>query len=239
MKNLFIFFLCVIIWEFFCRVFDIPIFMLPPPSQVVAVGFSKASLLWLHTKPFLLEVFIGFFFSTAIGTVLAFISFYVRNTKSVVEPLIVFFQSIPRLALAPFIIVFFGFGLGPKIFFSVFMRYLAVYFGTYKGLCSIDQSIHDVSKISGASKTQTFWKVIVPSILPDFFAGLKISTPAVVSGVVVGEWMVGDLGLGYLVFSTINMFDVPLAFAAVFLLSMIGLFLYKMVCFTENLFGVR
>ncbi len=228
------FLFCILIWEFFCREFKVPVFILPPPSHVVAIGISKMSLLWLHTKVFLLEVSVGFVLSTLIGCILASLSFYIKRTKNVIEPAIVFLQSIPRLALAPFIIIFLGFGLGPKIFFSVFMGFLAVYFGTYKGLSNVEQSILDVSKVSGATEIQVFEKVIIPSTLPDFFAGLKISVPAVVSGAVVGEWIVGDLGLGYLVFLTINMFDVPLAFAAIFLLSIVSLSLYKIVCFIES-----
>lgn len=225
----------ILLWEMICRLFNIPTFMMPLPSQIISSGYSRADLLWLHSKVFILEVIVSFIASVLVGFTLAFISFYVKLFDNFMEPAVVFFQSIPRLALAPIIIILLGFGFGPKIFFAVFMGFIAIYFGTLKGFRSVDPNIIDVVKTYNISKVKMFKSITIPSALPDFFSGLKISVPAVMGGVVIGEWMVGDVGLGYLVFSTINMFDVPLAFAAVVILATISVILFNIVCLVERM----
>lgn len=235
LKKVFVLLLIISIWEILCRVLDVPTFMFPLPSQIISTGYSKLDLLWIHSKVFLVEVFISFFFSIITGVTLALLSFYIKILNEIMEPSVIFFQSIPRLALAPIIIILLGFGLGPKVFFAVFMGFIAIYFGTLKGFRSVDPNIIDVVKTYNISKSKMFTSIIVPSSLPDFFSGLKISVPAVMGGVVVGEWMVGDIGLGYLVFSTINMFDVPLAFAAVVILASISVTIFQIVCLIERM----
>jgi NitT/TauT family transport system permease protein len=181
-------------------------------------------------------VSLGLFLGILIGYSLAIFSVKFKTVDEFVTPLIVFFQGVPKLILAPFLIILLGFGLLPKISLAVFMGFFAIYMGTLKGLRSVGSDILDVAKIYRMSDWQIMWKLRVPSSLPDFFSGVKISVPSVLNGIVMGEWVVGNVGLAYYVFASAMSFETAQSFAGLIVLSLIGVLLFRSVCYIEERF---
>lgn len=233
-KKILFFLFLIVIWEISCKYFGIQSFLLPPPSKIASVGWEKIDILWFHTKAFMVELLVSFVFSIIIGFCLAVFATLSRTIDESITPLIIFFQGVPKLAIAPFILIFFGFGLWPKIFIATLMGFVAIYIGTLNGLKTISSDIMDVVKVYNVPTWKTITKVRIPHSIPSFFTGLKISIPSILGGVIIGEFMVGNVGLAYLVFVTAMSFDVAMSFAAVFLLSTIGVILFQTVSYIER-----
>ena len=225
----------LVIWEAGTRAFGVPVFLLPPPSAVVAAMIRHAPLLaaggWVTT----IEIVLGFALSIAVGIPLALMIFLWPPFARAVMPLLVSSQAMPKVAVAPLLLVWFGFGLVPKVLIAFLIAFFPVVINTVVGLAAIEPEKILLARSMGLGAVDTFLKIRLPDALPSIFAGLKISITLAVVGAVVGEFVGGDAGLGYLLMVANGSMDTQLLFAGIVCLTILGVMLYMVVELAERL----
>jgi NitT/TauT family transport system permease protein len=158
-----------------------------------------------------------------------------RTVESYVYPLLVFSQSIPKVAVAPLFVVWFGFGMAPKVISAFLLGFFPVVVAGVQGFKSVDQDMRDLARSMKASWLQTFQMVSLPHAMPAIFAGLKVSVTLAVVGAVVGEFVGANSGIGYVLQRSIGNFELPTMFAALVILALIGVILFWIVDMVERL----
>jgi len=223
------------LWHFYTKFFAIPDYILPSPYQVLIVFQESGHLLMKHSLVTLQEIILGFTIGAIAGFILAIALVSFRILYKTLYPLLVALQSIPKLALAPLFIIWFGFGILPKIIITTLVVLFPVLINTSKGLMTVEPELLDLLKSLQASNPQILLKIRLPSCLPYFFASLKISITLAVVGAIIGEFVGADRGLGYVIMlSSVNL-TTSLMFAALILLGVIGLSLFGAICALERL----
>jgi NitT/TauT family transport system permease protein len=225
----------LLLWEGMTRLFDIPRFLLPPPSVVLASLIDHAPLLLANSWITTLEILLGFALSVIVGIPLALAIFLWPPFARSVFPLLVSSQAMPKVAIAPLLLVWFGFGLLPKVLIAFLVAFFPVVINTSVGLASIEREKIYLARSMGLSGTATFFKIRLPNALPAVFGGLKISITLAVVGAVVGEFVGGDAGLGYLLMVANGSIDTALLFADLVVLTVLGVTLFMLVEFAERL----
>ena len=226
------------VWSAVVELGDYPAFLLPAPRLVWERFIAAASdgTLWLHTSITLTEVLGGLGLGLVTATVLGYLLAKAPLVERFLSPYIVASQSVPIVALAPLLIVWFGFGLLSKVLVCAMTIFFPVLINTIVGLRSVAPDLHDLMRSLGASRWQIFRYLEVPAALPVLLAGLKVGATLSVIGAVVGEFAQSDRGLGFLVnLANRGLFDTPLMFVALFVLMTIALILYGVVSAVEVL----
>jgi len=188
----------LVIWEAGTRMLEVPAFLLPPPSDIAVSFIANAPLLLFHGWITTAEILLGFALSIVVGIPLALAIFLWPTFSRSVLPLLVSSQAMPKVAVAPLFLVWFGFGLLPKVLIAFLIAFFPVVISTAVGLASIEPEKIYLARSMGFGATATFFKFRLPNALPAIFGGLKISITLAVVGAVVGEFVGGDVGLGYL-----------------------------------------
>jgi NitT/TauT family transport system permease protein len=222
-------------WEFATRAFGIPAYLLPAPSRIVVSLVDNAALLVKHGWVTTIEIVLGFLLSIAVGVPLALAIFMWPAFSRSVLPLLVSSQAMPKVAVAPLFLVWFGFGLLPKVLIAFLIAFFPIVISTVVGLAAIEQEKIHLARSMGLGTVATFFKIRLPSALPSVFGGLKISITLAVVGAVVGEFVGGDAGLGYLLMVANGNIDTPLLFAGLIALTVQGVALYFLVELAERL----
>jgi NitT/TauT family transport system permease protein len=227
--------LLVVLWELAIRLFRIPPYLIPAPEAVVKQLFAQWDTLLAQAIPTTLATLGGFALSIAFGIPIALVIAYSRTVESYVYPLLVFSQSVPKIAIAPLFVVWFGFGIIPKVISAFMLGFFPVVVSTVMGFKSVDPDMLDLARSMRASRLETFMRISLPQALPSIFAGLKVSITLAVVGAVVGEFVGSNSGIGYLLQIANGTFDLPLMFAALVVLSVIGVLLFVAVDLVERL----
>jgi NitT/TauT family transport system permease protein len=217
---------------------DYPPFLLPTPGQVWTKFLKVAAdgTLWYHTSVTLVEILAGLAMGLAAATLLGYLLAKSPPVERFLSPYIVASQSVPIVALAPLLIVWFGFGLTSKALVCALTIFFPVLINTIIGLRSVEEDLVDLMRSLQASRWQVFRFLEVPAALPVVLGGLKIGVTLSVIGAVVGEFAQSDRGLGFLVnLANRGLFDTPLMFVALFVLMTIALALYGLVSVVEAL----
>jgi NitT/TauT family transport system permease protein len=225
----------LVAWEFATRAFDIPAYLLPPPSRIAVSLVENAALILKHGWVTTIEIVLGFLLSIVVGVPLALAIFMWPAFSRSVLPLLVSSQAMPKVAVAPLFLVWFGFGLLPKVLIAFLIAFFPIVIGTAVGLASIEQEKIHLARSMGLGAAATFFKIRLPSALPSVFGGLKISITLAVVGAVVGEFVGGDAGLGYLLMVANGNIDTPLLFAGLVALTVQGVVLFFLVELVERL----
>ena len=225
----------LLLWEAVARVFGIPTFLLPPPSLVLASLAAHANLLLANTWITTLEIVFGFGLSIIVGVPLALAIFLWPPFSRMIFPLLVSSQAMPKVAIAPLLLVWFGFGLLPKVLIAFLIAFFPVVINTAVGLASIEREKIYLARSMGLSGTATFFKIRLPNALPSIFGGLKISVTLAVVGAIVGEFVGGDAGLGYLLMVANGSMDTALLFADLLVLTVLGIVFFMLVELAEHL----
>ena len=225
----------IVLWEFGTRAFGVPPFLLPPPSAVVAAMVKHAPLLAVGTWVTTVEIVLGFVLSIAVGIPLALMIFLWPPFARAILPLLISSQAMPKVAVAPLLLVWFGFGLLPKVLIAFLIAFFPVVINTAVGLAAIEPEKIHLARSMGLGAMDTFFKIRLPDALPAIFAGLKISITLAVVGAVVGEFVGGDAGLGYLLTVANGSMDTELLFAGIVCLTILGIGLYLVVELAERL----
>jgi ABC-type nitrate/sulfonate/bicarbonate transport system permease component len=217
------------IWETGVRWGQVPPYILPSPSQIIITMISMFPTLLNHAGRTLEEALIGF----AAAVVIAFCSAFVLNYSKVlyqaVHPLLIVSQTIPIITLAPLFVIWFGWGILPKVLVVILVCFFPIVISFLEGLRGVDQDLINLFKSMGAKRTTIFRMVEMPAALPAFFAGLKISASYSIMAAVIGEWLGAQQGLGYFMTITQKSFRVDRVLAAVVLIALLSLLLVKAV----------
>lgn len=191
--------------------------------------------LWMHVEVTLTETVLGFVFGAVAGIVVGLALGLNRRLAAVLDPFIVAFYSLPKIALAPLFILWFGVGLTSKVVLATFVVFFLVFYNTYAGTLAVEQELVDVLRLMGGSRWQIVRKVILPSALIWIFTGMKSSVPYALIGAVVGEMMASNKGLGYLIQAAAGQYDTGGVFAALFVLMIIATGLHELLKQSERL----
>lgn len=229
------FVLFVIAWEVAVRLFRIPNWLVPAPSQVAIELTLRMRLLlvngWVTTK----AIILGYLLSIVVGIPLALGIFAWPIFARSVYPLLISSQAVPKTAIAPLFVIWLGFGILPKILIAFLIAFFAIVINTVVGLASIEPEKIYLARSMGMSPSMTFFKIRLPQALPSIFGGLKVAITLAVVGTVVGEFVGADSGLGYLLLIANGNLDTPLLFAGFVGLTVIGGVLFLLVELAERL----
>ncbi len=219
----------LVLWDLIIRLFKIPPYLIPTPLDVVGQLWKESPMLLSQAGPTTWATLGGFALSVLIGIPVAMMIAYSRVIESFVYPLLVFSQSVPKIAVAPLFVVWFGFGIIPKIIAAFLLGFFPVVVSTVMGFKSVEQDMVDLARSMGSSRLKMFFKISLPQALPAIFSGMKVSVTLAVVGAVVGEFVGSNSGLGYVLQKANGNFDLPLMFAALVVLSMIGVLLFTLL----------
>lgn len=221
----------LIVWQGATTYFQVPKYLIPKPSEIAEAlyrGLVGMSLL-PHILATLKGMLGGYFLGVPIGLVVAALLSEYRFLEKAFYPILVAFQSIPKVALAPVIIVWFGFGLESKIVLVALMTFFPLFINTFAGLKSYNRDLEDMFKVFGASRWRIFYKVKVPTALSHIFAGLQTTVILAMLGTVISEMISAERGLGFYIQSSMFTFDVPMMFACTIILAVIGVIAMQLV----------
>jgi NitT/TauT family transport system permease protein len=224
------------VWEMLVRGLEIPAYILPTPTSIfMALYRGIASMLYVeHIWITLTETLLGFAFGTALAFILGTAVALSRRVEYFLYPFIVMFQAMPKVALAPLIIVWFGLGLTSKVINAALVAFFPLMVNTIVGLRSADEDRVNLMKSLAATRTQIFWMLQLPNALPYIFAGLEIAMIFALIGAIVAEFVGAQSGLGMLIQSMNFTMDVAGQFSVLLILSMVGLLLNMIVTETRR-----
>jgi NitT/TauT family transport system permease protein len=224
----------LIFWEAVIRLFKVPTFVLPAPTAIVESLIANWRALAFAAQATALEVLFGFVLSAIVGVLVALVIVRFERFGRALYPLIVLFQNVPKVALAPIFILWFGYDLAPKILLIVVIAFFPVAIDMLAGLQSVEPSFVSLMRSVGASKTKILMRVRIPHSLPHLMAGLKVAITFSVIGAIVGEFAGANKGLGYMIQFASTQLDTPLIFAALIVVSVLGLAFYYIVEYAER-----
>jgi NitT/TauT family transport system permease protein len=220
-----------VLWDVFVRAYDISELVLPRPLTVLdsLAEVVQDPATWDHAQVTATETIAGFLialvFGVAVGVVLGKVPWMERGLR----PLIVASQVVPKVALVPLFVIWFGFGMTSKVIMSAMLAFFPIMLNVQLGVRSVEAGQRDVMRSLNASRWETFKHLELKSTMPYVFAGMEVGIVFAIIGTIVGEYLGGSEGLGYLVVRTLNDLDAPALFAVIILLSVLGLLLYFVV----------
>lgn len=223
------------LWEVLARWSGVPSWLLPAPSAIGAAMVDWRGELTLHFMVTLYEVLIGFALSIVVSIPLAVAVVYSPFLQNTIYPILLALQSMPKVAIAPLLVLWIGFGLLPKILVVFLVCFFPIVVATASGLSAVPPALIDLIRSLSATSYQTFIKIRFPTAIPHIFVGLKIAITFAVIGAVIGEFVGSDQGLGYLILISTSQSRTPLAFGALLLLTIMSIVLYYAVEFVERL----
>jgi NitT/TauT family transport system permease protein len=221
-------------WEIATRAFRIPRFIMPAPSAILGEGWEWRYRFIGHTWVTLYETLGGFALSMVVGVPLAVLIVYSPVLRAAIYPLVILAQSVPKIAIAPVLLLVLGYGEVPKMVVAFLVAFFPVVVDTATGLAATPPELLDLSRSYRASAFNTFMKVRLPMALPFIFAGAKVAITLSVIGAVVGEFVGSDKGLGYVILSSTSYWKTEVAFSAMILLSLMAIVLFAAVSLVER-----
>jgi NitT/TauT family transport system permease protein len=224
----------LLLWEATVRELHIRSIILPPPSEVLVVMFERHELLLTHLWPSLYMTVLGFALSVTGGILVAVLITYSSIVRKGFYPIIVISQIVPKIAIAPLFIAWFGTGTMSSLLLSVLITFFPMTINAALGFQSIDEDMHRMARAFMGSDWQIFWKIRMPNALPYIFGGMKISITLAIIGVIVSEFVASQEGIGYLIKLAGGLLDTPLMMAAIAVLSISGLALYGLIALAER-----
>jgi putative hydroxymethylpyrimidine transport system permease protein len=223
-------------WEAVVRGFALPHYILPAPSQVLLTLIARREVLLFHTGITLSEVLAGGALGIGVGLALGVLMFWSAPLEKALYPLLITSQNVPVFAVAPLLVVWFGYGWLSKVVMAAIIVFFPITVSVLDGLKRTDPDLVRLFRTMGARPVQIFWKLRLPAALPALFSGLKLSVIFSTIGAVIGEWVGAGAGLGYLMLSANAQLRVAEVFAAILCLTPIGLLLLGAVVLAEHWF---
>ncbi len=225
----------LLLWEVAVRVLGVKEYLLPPPSTIWTEFTKRMPTVmdgaWVTTQ----EILGGYLMAVLVSIPFALAVTYSRFMENAVYPVVVFLQIVPKIAIAPLFIIWFGFGYTPKLLIVFLLSFFPIVVSSIAGFKAVDPEIADFARTTGASGWKLFAKIRLPQALPDIFTGMKVGAALSATAAIVAEFVASDRGLGYLLLQYNGNLDTPMVFAVIFLLSFIGLAVYYTVEFIERI----
>lgn len=224
----------VLIWHFVVTVFDIEQFLLPGPGVVAETLVEDWRDLLVHARATVTEVAVGYSIAVGFGLTLAVAMVSSRAIERAIYPIIVMLQAIPKVAIAPLLVVWLGFGVAPIIATTAVIAFFPITVATIVGLQGIGQNMINLGRVMGLSWAQLFIKIRFPSSLPSVFGGLKVGMTLAVIGAVVGEFIGAEAGLGALILISTSALNTPTTFSAIIIIALVGVLLFWLIEVVER-----
>ncbi len=222
-----------LLWEALCWGFGISDIVLPKPSEIVVSLVTRFPQLWPHIVQTLYTTLVGFGFGILIGIALGVLIGSSRLAYDVAYPLLVGFASIPKVAVVPIFVLWFGAGTVPAILTAMIMSIFPIVVNVATGLATTEPELEDVMRALRATKLDILWNVGLPRTMPYFFASLKVSVTLAFVGTVISETVASNRGIGNVMMIASSNFDVPLVFAGLLILAIMGVSLYAIFSLLE------
>ncbi len=223
----------IVAWQAAVMLLHVPTWLLPAPTAIWAEFVKQAHLLGRHVAATGAGAIGGLAIGSISGIVLAILMVHSRTLERVLMPLLVIDQSVPKLALAPIFVIWFGAGMLTRVFIAMVISFFPLVVNTVRGMTTVDPRVHDLMWTISASRWQILTKVRLPNAVPYILAGLKVAVPLSIIGAVVAEFMQADSGLGYLVLVAVGNVDTPMVFVAVVLMALLSLGLFAIMSVVE------
>jgi len=222
------------LWEAAVRAFDIPSFLLPAPSDIARLAVAEWPLIQMHSLATIWAILTGYAAAVAFALVVSALMIRFPLFERLIMPIFVGLQSVPKIAIAPLILVWVGAGMGSKILVVMSIAFFPIVINTMAGFKEVDRGLHDVFRSVAATERQTLFRLRQPYAIPYIFAGLRIATTLAVLGAIVAEWLAASNGLGYLVLSGSFNFNTARSFAAIIALAIIGTAFFNLMSWLER-----
>jgi NitT/TauT family transport system permease protein len=220
-------------WEVICRVFAISSIVLPRPSEIITTLIARMPAIWPHAAQTLYETLVGFGLGVAIGVIIGVVVGSSKLAYDVAYPLLIGFSSIPKIAVVPIFVLWFGAGTVPAVLTALILCIFPVVVNVATGLATTEPELEDVMRSLRATKLDILTNVGLPRAMPYFFASLKIAITQAFVGAVLAETVAGNLGIGNFMLIASSNFDVPLVFAGLVILAAMGVGLYVIFSLVE------
>jgi NitT/TauT family transport system permease protein len=224
----------VAVWEVAVPLLKIQQIVLPAPSGIVRTIVQSAGPIAFHARHTLVTTLIGFAAAVGLGLLLGFLIGASPTANDALYPLLVGFNSIPKAAIVPLLVMWFGIGAVPAVLTAFLLAFFPVAVNVALGLATLEAELSDVLRVLGASRWQTFRKVGVPRTMPLFFASLKVAVSSAFVGSVISETVASNAGIGYLMAVAASDFNTRLAFGGLFVLAAMGVALYGVFAAIER-----
>lgn len=221
-------------WELACVIFHISPIVLPRPSAILSTLIIEMPALWPHILQTLATTMVGFLLGVVIGVALGVFVGMSRTAYNTAYPLLVGFSSIPKVAVVPIFVLWFGSGTVPAILTALTTCIFPIVVNVATGLATTEPEMEDVLKALGATRSQVLRNVSLPRAMPYFFASLKVAVTLAFVGTVLSETVAANRGIGTVMMMATSSFDVPLAFAGLFALAFLGIVLYAVFALLEQ-----
>lgn len=227
----------LVLWQGIVWLGGYPPFILPPPGAVAnRLGrLATSGTLWLHTKVTLKEILAGLGLGTLVATLLGYGLAHSPVAERLLAPYIIASQSVPTVAIAPLLVIWFGTGILSKVLVCALIVFFPILVNTIVGVRSVGQDLHDLMRTLEANRWQMIWLLEIPAALPTLLGGLKVGATLAVIGAVVGEFVASNEGLGYLLKQGQQLYDTPLVFVGMGTLVVMAQALYGIVALAERL----
>lgn len=224
----------VALWYVVILVFRVPAYVIPPPHRVAVTMANNVPFLLTNARVTALQILAGFLLAAAVGFPIGVLIAFSRLADRLLYPPLVVSQAVPKVALAPIFLAWFGFGFRTNVAISFLVAVFPVIINTALGLKSLDPAMVRLGRAMGANRSRLFLKIRLPAALPTIFAGLKIAITFAVIGAIVGEFVAGSSGLGYAIASASGSLNMSLAFGAIVAVSALGLIAFYLVELIER-----
>ena len=223
-----------VLWEAACLASGVSELILPRPTRIAAVLIDKLPALWPHTAQTLYTTVAGFALGVLAGIVIGVVIGSSKLAYDVAYPLLVGFSSVPKVAVVPIFVVWFGAGTVPAVLTLMVISIFPVVVNVATGLANTEPELEDVLRVLGAKRRDILWNVGLPRALPYLFASLKIAITLAFVGTVIAETIAANKGIGNVMMIASGNFDVPLVFAGLFILAALGVALYAISSYVEQ-----
>jgi NitT/TauT family transport system permease protein len=222
------------VWELLCRAFGVSDVVLPAPSQILAALWDRLPALWPHTLQTLYSTVVGFGFGILIGVALGVLVGSSRLAYDVAYPLLIGFATVPKVAVVPILVLWFGAGTVPAVITAMLLCLFPIVVNVATGLATTEPELEDVMKALRASRIEILMNVGLPRAMPYFFASLKVAVTQAFVGTVIAETVASNRGIGNVMMIASSNFDVPLVFAGLLILALLGIGLYAIFSLIET-----
>ncbi|MEP9379088.1 ABC transporter permease [Aquabacter sp. CN5-332] len=224
----------VVLWGLVCWAFRIPSFVLPGPIEVAGALMKYPKAVFVNAGYTLFTTLMGFAIAVVFGVALGVVVGSSRVVYDALYPIMIAFNSIPKVAIVPVLVIWFGIGTIPAVITAFALSFFPIVVNIATGLATIEPEILDVLRVLGARKRQILMKIGLPRAMPYFFASLKVSITLAFVGSVVAETAASNHGIGYLMIAASARFDVALVFAGLVVIAAMGISLYECFAFLER-----
>lgn len=229
----------LIFWQWAVRYFEVPRFLLPAPTDIYAEMVKEHRLILMHLRYTLIGIVVGYIAAVVFALTVSMLMIRFRVLERMIMPIFIAIQTVPKIAIAPLILLWVGAGLESKVLVVGAIAFFPIVINTMAGFKSIDRNLLEVFRSVDASERQIFFRLRVPYAMPYIFAGLRIATTLAVLGAIVSEWLAASNGIGYLLLSGSFNFNTARSFAAIIVLAAIGMSFFGLMSVAEKRFSWR